>query len=69
MRFLLPVGTGLLAAFMAFMGFQKLMGPNPVFSYLAEQSGIALFEPGGLRRLQELLNGPRSCLGLNRRPA
>lgn len=43
------VGVGaavVLALFMAFMGFQKFTGPNPVFSYMAEQSGIALFEPG-----------------------
>lgn len=46
MRFLLPAGTGVLAAFMAFMGFQKFAGPNPVFSYIADQSGIAVFEPG-----------------------
>lgn len=46
MRVLLPAGTGLLAAFMAFMGVQKFTGPNPVFSHIADQSGIALFEPG-----------------------
>jgi hypothetical protein len=46
MRIILSVGTGLVAAFMAFMGVQKFTGPNPVFSYIAEQSGIALFEPG-----------------------
>ena len=36
----------LLAAFMAFMGVQKFGGPNPVFSYIAEQSGMGFFEPG-----------------------
>ena len=46
MRFLFLGGAGLLAAFMAFMGFQKFTGPNPVFSYIADQSGLALFEPG-----------------------
>ncbi len=46
MRFILPAGIGLLAAFMAFMGAQKFTGPNPVFSYIADQSGIAVFEPG-----------------------
>jgi hypothetical protein len=46
MRLLISVGTGIVAAFMAFMGVQKFTGPNPVFSYIAEQSGIALFEPG-----------------------
>jgi len=46
MRIVISVGSGLVAAFMAFMGVQKFTGPNPVFSYIAEQSGIALFEPG-----------------------
>lgn len=34
-----------LAAFMVFMGLQKFGGSNPVFSYIAAQSGIELFEP------------------------
>jgi len=43
---LVRLAAGLiLAAFMIFMGAQKFLGPNPVFSYIAEQSGIALFEP------------------------
>ncbi|WP_203293222.1 DoxX family protein [Maricaulis parjimensis] len=37
--------TGLLALFMVFMGAQKFGGANPVFQYIAEQSGIGLFEP------------------------
>ena len=40
------MGAGvLLAAFLVFMGIQKFGGPNPVFSYMAAQSGIELFEP------------------------
>jgi uncharacterized membrane protein YphA (DoxX/SURF4 family) len=35
----------LLAVFMAFMGVQKFGAANPVFQYIAEQSGIGLFEP------------------------
>lgn len=39
-------GTGfLLAAFLLFMSMQKFGDANPVFQYMAEQSGIALFEP------------------------
>jgi hypothetical protein len=39
-------GAGLLlAAFMVFMGSQKFGPANPVFQYIAEQSGIDLFEP------------------------
>lgn len=37
--------TGLLALFMVFMGVQKFGEANPVFQYIAEQSGIGLFEP------------------------
>lgn len=43
------IGIGaavVLALFLAFMGVQKFTGPNPVFSFIAEQSGIGLFEPG-----------------------
>ncbi len=46
MRLMIAIGTAVVAAFMIFMGFQKFTGPNPVFSYIAEQSGIDLFEPG-----------------------
>jgi hypothetical protein len=35
----------ILAAFMTFMGSQKFGETNPVFSYIAAQSGIELFEP------------------------
>ena len=35
----------LLAAFLLFMGAQKFGAANPVFAYLAENSGIGLFEP------------------------
>ncbi len=35
-----------LAAFLIFMGVPKLGGANPVFSYLAQSTGLALFEPG-----------------------
>lgn len=35
----------LLAVFLVFMGSQKFGDANPVFSYIAEMSGIALFEP------------------------
>jgi hypothetical protein len=35
----------ILAAFMVFMGSQKFGASNPVFQYIAEQSGIELFEP------------------------
>tara|TARA_R110002096_G_C14625672_1_gene724413 strand:- start:1078 stop:1509 length:432 start_codon:yes stop_codon:yes gene_type:complete len=35
----------LLAAFLLFMGAQKFGAANPVFAYLAESSGIGLFEP------------------------
>jgi hypothetical protein len=39
-------GSGIpLAAFLVFMGSQKFTTPNPVFSYIAEQSGMAIFEP------------------------
>ena len=38
--------TTLLAVFMVFMGGQKFGAENPVFQYIAEQSGIGLFEPG-----------------------
>lgn len=38
--------TVVLALFMAFMGLQKFGDTNPVFLYIAEQSGIGLFEPG-----------------------
>ncbi len=34
-----------LAGFMAFMGLNKFMGDNPVFSYIAWRSDIAQFEP------------------------
>ncbi|MCR9266221.1 MAG: DoxX family protein, partial [Alphaproteobacteria bacterium] len=37
--------TVLLAVFMLFMGAQKFGAANPVFQYIAEQSGIGLFEP------------------------
>lgn len=41
------IGLGLiLAAFMVFMGAQKFTGPNPIFSYIADQSGMGFFEPG-----------------------
>ncbi|PHR55292.1 MAG: hypothetical protein COA47_14210 [Robiginitomaculum sp.] len=36
----------LLAAFLIFMGMQKFGGPNPIFSYIAQSTGMALFEPG-----------------------
>ncbi|MBL4616061.1 MAG: DoxX family protein [Robiginitomaculum sp.] len=36
----------LLSLFLIFMGVQKFLGPNPVFSYLAETTGFELFEPG-----------------------
>jgi uncharacterized membrane protein YphA (DoxX/SURF4 family) len=45
MKILTWVLVGLLAIFLIFMGAQKLMGPNPVFSYIAETTGIGLFEP------------------------
>lgn len=36
----------LLAAFFAYFGVQKFIAnPNPIFSLIAERSGIALFEP------------------------
>lgn len=35
----------ILAAFLIFMGIQKFGETNAVFQYLAEQSGIGLFEP------------------------
>lgn len=39
-------GAGLLlAAFLVFMGIQKFGDANPVFQFIAEQSGIGLFEP------------------------
>lgn len=39
-------GAGLLlAAFLVFMGVQKFGDANPVFQFIAEQSGIGLFEP------------------------
>ena len=37
--------TVLLAVFMLFMGAQKFGAATPVFQYIAEQSGIGLFEP------------------------
>ncbi|MDQ7019043.1 MAG: hypothetical protein Q9M33_07735 [Robiginitomaculum sp.] len=36
----------ILAAFLVFMGSQKFGTHNPVFQYMAIQSGISLFEPG-----------------------
>ncbi len=36
----------ILAGFFILMGAQKFGGANPVFQYMAEQSGIGLFEPG-----------------------
>ncbi len=36
----------LIAAFFVMMGSQKFMGANPIFQYIAEHSGIGLFEPG-----------------------
>ncbi|OLF72329.1 hypothetical protein AWH62_10870 [Maricaulis sp. W15] len=45
MKFIKP-GLGLLlAAFLIFMGLQKFGDANPVFQYIAEQSGLAFFEP------------------------
>ncbi len=38
-------GSVILALFMLFMGAQKFGASNPVFSYLAANSGIELFEP------------------------
>ena len=38
-------GSVILALFMLFMGSQKFGASNPVFSYLAANSGIELFEP------------------------
>jgi hypothetical protein len=39
-------GGVVVAAFMIFMGLQKFIpGPNPIFSHLAAESGIELFEP------------------------
>lgn len=37
--------TLLLGLFMFFMGLQKFGPANPVFQFIAEQSGMALFEP------------------------
>ncbi len=34
-----------LAVFFIIMGVQKFTGPNPVFQYIAEHSGMAFFEP------------------------
>ncbi len=45
MRWLHMGLTVLLAVFMVFMGIQKFGAVNPVFQYIAEQSGIGLFEP------------------------
>lgn len=45
MRWLKPGLTLILGLFMIFMGLQKLGPANPVFQFIAEQSGIALFEP------------------------
>ncbi len=36
----------ILAAFLVRMGLEKFGAANPVFQYIAEQSGIGLFEPG-----------------------
>ncbi len=36
----------ILAGFFIMMGAQKFGAHNPVFQYMAEQSGIGLFEPG-----------------------
>jgi hypothetical protein len=42
----LHIGLALLvAAFLLFMGAQKFGAANPVFAYIAERSGIGLFEP------------------------
>ncbi|VAV93052.1 hypothetical protein MNBD_ALPHA06-798 [hydrothermal vent metagenome] len=35
----------LLAAFLVFMGAQKFGGPNPIFHYIANSTGMAFFEP------------------------
>ncbi len=45
MKYLQMGASIVLALFMIFMGVQKFGGPNPVFSYIAAQSGIELFEP------------------------
>lgn len=45
MKTLLLLLSTILALFLIFMGVQKFLGPNPVFSYLAETTGVALFEP------------------------
>lgn len=46
MKFVRPALIVLLGLFMAFIGLQKFTGDNAVFSYIAWQSGISLFEPG-----------------------
>lgn len=38
-------GSVVLALFLLFMGAQKFGASNPVFSYIAANSGIELFEP------------------------
>ncbi|MBL1431322.1 MAG: DoxX family protein [Robiginitomaculum sp.] len=45
MKKLLLLLSIILALFLIFMGVQKFLGANPVFSYLAETTGFALFEP------------------------
>ncbi|GAB4519199.1 MAG: hypothetical protein Tsb0010_03520 [Parvularculaceae bacterium] len=46
MKFLRLLLSLVLAAFLAFMGMQKFApGDNPIFSLIAANSGIALFEP------------------------
>lgn len=45
MKYFRLVAGALLAVFMTFMGSQKFGESNPVFSYIAAQSGIELFEP------------------------
>ncbi|MEO1040471.1 MAG: DoxX family protein [Pseudomonadota bacterium] len=49
--------AAILAAFMVFIGVQKFGGDNTVFSYIAAQSGLSIFEPGVrlLTGLAELL--------------
>jgi uncharacterized membrane protein YphA (DoxX/SURF4 family) len=45
MKFIKPGFGLLLAAFLIFMGLQKFGAANPVFSHIAESSGLAFFEP------------------------
>ncbi|MCF6292023.1 MAG: DoxX family protein [Robiginitomaculum sp.] len=45
MKKLLLLLSIILALFLIFMGVQKFLGANPVFSYLGETTGFALFEP------------------------